>query len=156
VVFNPLELNCLPYIEAFEINLLELKKFYLTLENRVENLSQSLESDYGEFNQKISSLGATFDTVFGNFACLNQASEKISGTALRIGKQLEAIQSEKSRAEESREILSYYLEFNASSKCGRIDSLMLNNSFASRLKLANLFRKLVHLAKAEIEGAENV
>lgn len=138
------------------MNLAELKNFYLTLEARVENLTNSLETTYGEFNQKVSFLGATFDTVFENFTCLNQASEKISGTALRIGKQLESIQNEKNRADESSEILNYFLEFNNTSKCHKVDSLILNSSFDSRMKLAGLFRKLIHLANANIEGAENV
>jgi exocyst complex component 5 len=138
------------------LNLAELKNFYLTLEARVENLTNSLETTYGEFNQKVSFLGATFDTVFENFTCLNQASEKISGTALRIGKQLESIQNEKNRADESSEILNYFLEFNNTSKCHKVDSLILNSSFDSRMKLAGLFRKLIHLANANIEGAENV
>lgn len=128
----------------------------MTLEARVENLTNSLETTYGEFNQKVSFLGATFDTVFENFTCLNQASEKISGTALRIGKQLESIQNEKNRADESSEILNYFLEFNNTSKCHKVDSLILNSSFDSRMKLAGLFRKLIHLANANIEGAENV
>lgn len=139
-----------------ESKLTELKRFYLTIERRVEKLSQSLESDQGEVNQKMSSLGAAFDEVFDNFTNLNQVSEKISGSAIRIGKQLESIQNERNRAEEAREILGYFLEYNASSKCSKVDSLVLNNSYDSRLKLAGYLRKLNHIANANIPGAENV
>lgn len=135
---------------------MELKKFYFTIEKRVEKLTSTLESDQGEVNQKLFSLGAAFDEVFDNFTNLNQASEKISGTALRIGKQLESIQNERNRAEETMEILGYFLEYNSSSKCSKIDGLVLSNSFESRLKLASLLRKLNHIAKADISGAENV
>lgn len=151
-----LDFNCVPYIETLESTLFELKKFYLTIEKRVEKLSSSLESDQGEVNQKVSSLGAAFDEVFDNFTNLNIVSEKISGTALRIGKQLESIQNEKYRADEAKEILGYFLEYNSSSKCSKIDTLTMNNSYESRLKLAGLLRKLNHIAKADISGAENV
>ena len=151
-----LDFNCVPYIENLESNLLELKKFYLTIEKRVEKLTSTLESDQGEVNHKVSSLGAAFDEVFENFTNLNQVSEKISGTALRIGKQLESIQSERNRAEEAREILALFLEYNSTLKCSKIDALVLNNSFEYRLKLASLLRKLNHIAKADIPGAENV
>lgn len=112
--------------------------------------------DQGEVNQKVSSLAAAFDEVFENFTNLNQVSEKISGTALRIGKQLESIQNERNRAEEAREILGLFLEYNSTLKCSKIDTLTMNNSFESRLKLASLLRKLNHIAKADIPGAENV
>lgn len=151
-----IEFDCVPYIEALESTLLDLKKFYLTIEKRVDKLSSSLESDQGEVNQKVLSLGAAFDEVFENFTGLNQVSEKISGTALRIGKQLEAIQNEKNRAEEAKEILGYFLEYNSSSKCAKIENLTLKNSFDSRLKLAGFLRKLNHISKADIPGAENV
>ena len=151
-----LEFNCVPFIETLESNLYELKKFYLTIEKRVEKLSLSLESDQAEVNHKVATLGLAFDEVFDNFSNLNLVSEKISGTALRIGKQLESIQNEKNRTEEAKEILGYFLEFNNHSRCARIDSLTLNNSFDSRLKLASLLRKLNHIAKADIPGAENV
>ena len=101
-------------------------------------------------------LGAAFDEVFDNFTHLNQVSEKISGSAIRIGKQLESIQSERNRAEEAREVLGYFLEYNISSKCSKIDALILNNSYGSRLKLAGYLRKLNHIANANILGAENV
>ena len=122
----------------------------------MEKLTSTLESDQGEVNHKVSSLGAAFDEVFENFTNLNQVSEKISGTALRIGKQLESIQSERNRAEEAREILALFLEYNSTLKCSKIDALVLNNSFEYRLKLASLLRKLNHIAKADIPGAENV
>jgi len=128
----------------------------LTIEKRVEKLSLSLETDQGEVNQKMTSLGAAFDEVFDNFTNLNQVSEKISGSAIRIGKQIESIQNERNRAEEAKEILGYFLEYNGSSKCSKIDSLILNNSYDSRLKMAGYFRKLNHIAKANIPGAENV
>ena len=63
----------------------ELKKFYLTIEKRVEQLSSSLESEQGEVNQKISTLGLTFDDVVESFNELDQVSDAISATALRIG-----------------------------------------------------------------------
>ena len=148
--------NCVPYIEILESNLVELKKFYLTIERRVEELSSSLELDKGEVNQKVSSLGAAFDDVFDDFNNLSQVSDRISGTALRIGKQLESIQNERNRAEEAKEILGYFLEYNASSKCSEIDSLILNSSLESRLKLAGYLRKLNHIAKADITEAEKV
>lgn len=154
--YSILELNCVPFIEILESKLVELKKFYLTIEKRVERLSSSLESDQGEVNQKMSFLGTAFDEVFENFANLNQVSEKISGSAIRIGKQIESIQNERNRAEEAREILGYFLEYNASSKCSKIDSLIPNNSYDLRLKLAGYLRKLNHIAKAAIPGAENV
>jgi exocyst complex component 5 len=133
-----------------------LKKFYLTIEKRVETLSSSLESDQGEVNLKVSSLAVAFDEVFENFTNLNQVSEKISGTALRIGKQLESIQMERNRAEAAKEILGLFLEYNSTLKCSKIDTLLINKSFESRLKLASLLRKLNHIAKADIPGAENV
>lgn len=122
----------------------------------MEKLTSTLESDQGEVNQKVYSLGAAFDEVFENFTNLNQVSEKISGTALRIGKQLESIQNERNRAEEAKEILGLFLEYNSLLKCSKIDTLMLNNSFESRLKLASILRKLNHIAKADIPGAEKV
>lgn len=146
----------MPYIEALESNLIELKKFYLAIENRVEKLSSSLEADQGEVNQKVLSLGSAFDEVFDDFNNLSQVSERISGAALRIGKQLESIQNERNRAEEAKEILGYFLEYNTTSKCSKVDALILNNSFESRLKLAGYLRKLNHLAKTDIPGAENV
>lgn len=149
-------MNCVPYIETLESNLIELKKFYLTIEKRVEKLSSSLETDQGEVNMKISSLGSAFDEVFDDFSNLNQVSERVSGTALRIGKQLKSIQNERNRAEEAKQILGYFLEYNTTSKCSKVDALILNNSFDSRLKLAGYLRKLYHLAKADIPGAENV
>lgn len=151
-----IEFDCVPFIEALESTLVELKMFYLTIENRVDKLSSSLESDEGEVNQKVLSLGSAFDEVCENFVCLNQVSEKISGTALRIGKQLESIQCEKKRSEESKEILGYFLEYNNSSKCAKIDNLILINSYDSRLTLAGFLRKLNHIAKYDIIGAENV
>ncbi len=135
---------------------MELKKFYLTIERRVERLSSSLESDQGEVNQKVILLGSAFDEVFDDFNNLSQVSERISGAALRIGKQLESIQNERNRAEEAKEILGYFLEYDTSSKCSKVDSLILNNSFESRLKLAGYLRKLNHIARADIPGAENV
>lgn len=128
----------------------------MTIEKRVEKLSLSLESDQGEVNQKMTFLGTAFDEVFENFTNLNQVSEKISGSAIRIGKQIESIQNERNRAEEAREILGYFLEYNVSSKCSKIDYLNLNNSFDSRLKLAGYLRKLNHIANASISGAKNV
>ena len=101
-------------------------------------------------------LGAAFDEVFDNFTNLNIVSEKISGSAIRIGKQIESIQNERNRAEEAREILGYFLEYNSSSKCSKIDFLILNDSYDSLLKLAGYLRKLNHIAKANIIGAENV
>lgn len=135
---------------------MELKIFYLTIERRVERLSSSLESDHGEVNQKVTLLGSAFDEVFNDFNNLSQVSERISGAALRIGKQLESIQNERNRAEEAKEILGYFLEYDTTSKCSKVDSLILNNSFDSRLKLAGYLRKLNHIAKADIPGAENV
>lgn len=126
------------------------------IEKRVEKLSLSLETDQGEVNQKVNNLGIAFDDVFDNFNNLDQVSEKICGTALRIGKQLESIQNEKNRAEEAKEILGYFLEYKNLSKCSKIDSLSLNNSFDSRLKLANYLRKLNYISKTEIPGAESV
>ena len=128
----------------------------MTIEKRVEKLSSSLESDQGEVNQKVASLATSFDEVFENFSNLSQASEKISGTALRIGKQLQTIQNERNRAKEAKEILGLFLEYYSTSKCSKIDSLSMNYSFESRLKLASLLRKLNHIAKADIPGAENV
>lgn len=153
--FN-LDLSCVPYIETLESNLIELKKFYLVIDKRVEKLSLSLETDLGEVNQKINCLGNAFDDVFDNFNNLDQVSEKICGTALRIGKQLESIQNEKDRADEAKEILGYFLEYNNSAKCSKIDALILNNSYDSRLKLASYLRKLNYISKTEIIGAENV
>lgn len=104
----------------------------------------------------MTSLGSAFDEVFDNFTNLNLVSEKISGSAIRIGKQLESIQNEKNRAEEAREILGYFLEYNTTSKCSKIGSLLAINSFDSRLKSAGYLRKLNHIANANIAGADNV
>lgn len=146
----------MPYINVFESNLLELKKFYLTIEKRVGQLTVSLESDHGEVNHKIASLGAAFDEVVDAFSNLNQVSEKISGTAVRIGKQLESIQFEKGRAEEAREILGYLLELNAHSRCSKLETLGVIATPDARVRLADLLRKLNHIVKADIPGLEGV
>lgn len=151
-----LEFDYVPYIDLFESNLLELKRFYLTIEKRVDRLSSSLESEQGEIHQKIALLGDTFDEVIDDFSTLNMSAEKISGTALRIGKQLESIQNERNRAEEAREILGYFLELNNTSKCSKIDFYLSTGTFESHVKLADLLKKLNFIAKAEIPGSETV
>ena len=133
-----------------------MKRFYLTIEKRVEQLSTSLESEEGEVSQKIAALGGAFDEVMSSFSYLNQAAESISSTAVRIGKQLESIQNEKSRALDAREIVEYFLEFNSSGKCSRIESLSLSSTFDSKIALAGLLKKLNYISNANISGAERV
>lgn len=150
------DFECIPYIEAFEGQLQELKKFYLAIEKRVEKLSFFLESDQGDVHQKMISLSSTFEAAFESFSYVNQSADKISATALRIGKQIESIQNEKNRSDGAKEILGHFLELNSTSKCAKIDNLEVLNSFDAKLKLADILRKLFHIAKANITGAENV
>lgn len=145
-----------PLINCFESNILELKKFYLTIEKRVEQLSASLESEQGEVNQKIATLGLAFDDVADSFTELDQVSESISATALRIGKQLQSIQNERDRALDAREIVEYFLELNSNGKCGKLDSLTLSNTFDSKITYAALLKKLHHIATSSITGTDRV
>ncbi len=136
--------------------MIELKKFYLTIEKRVEQLTSSLESEQGEVSQKIFSLGVAFDDVVDAFNELDQVSDSISATALRIGKQLQSIQNERDRALDAREIVEYFLELNSGGKCSKLDALCLSNTFDSKITLAALLKKLYHIGTSSIPGTQRV
>jgi hypothetical protein len=134
----------------------ELKKFYLTIEKRVEQLTTSLESEHGEVNQKIYTLGLAFDDVVDSFNELDHVSDSISATALRIGKQLQSIQNERDRALDAREIVEYFLELNSGGKCTKLDALSLSNTFDSKVTLAGLLKMLYYIGSASIPGTQRV
>lgn len=119
-------------------------------------MTLSIEGDQGEVSQKVETLGMAYDEVLETFSELNVVGEKISGISVRIGKQIKSVQHEKTRAEEARLILGYFLELNSTGKCSRLDSLMMSGVFESKLQLAALLRKLNHLAKSDIPDSENV
>lgn len=145
-----------PLINCLESNIAELKKFYLTIEKRVEQLTVSIESEQGDVNQKISTLAFAFDDVADAFTELDQVSDSISATALRIGKQLQSIQIERDRALDAREIVEYFLELNNTGKCSKLDSLSLSSTFDSKIAFAALLKKLNHIATSSIPGTERV
>jgi hypothetical protein len=150
------EFDPIPYINVIESSIFDMKKFYLTVDKRVETLSLSLETESGEVRQKSEQIAAAFDEIFAAFQRLNLVSDKISATAIRIGRQLEAIQKEKKRAEEAREILRYFMELNATGRCSRLDTLLNTATTDSKLASADLLRKLYQLAVADIPGTEKV
>lgn len=151
-----LEFDPIPYINAFENCIQDMKRFYLTVEKRVDRLTLSLEQDSGEVHQKTTALSDTFEDIFVAFQKLNGLSDKISATAVRIGKQIECIYSEKKRAEEAREILSQYIELNNNSSCVRLDALLRSSTLDAKIQLAKLLKQLQCIAMANIPGTEKV
>ena len=63
------------------------------------------------------------------------------------GTQLEAIERQRGRAIDARDLFTYYLDFAHDGNSDRLDSLQLSSDQTGKSKCAIMTRRLLHLAK---------
>ena len=88
------------------------------------------------------------------FEALDARLGEVGNTAIRIGEQLETIDKHRTKASEAKDVIQYFLEFNAGS-FSRLDALR-RVSRDGEYKAAVIARRLNAIAKeVDIPGTEN-
>eukprot|EP01116_Phalansterium_solitarium_P008722 TRINITY_DN22691_c0_g1_i1.p1 TRINITY_DN22691_c0_g1~~TRINITY_DN22691_c0_g1_i1.p1 ORF type:complete len:793 (-),score=379.60 TRINITY_DN22691_c0_g1_i1:84-2462(-) len=113
-----------PFIEAFSFTLDSINKLQDKTARKLANASEETGAARSELTQSLVGLRDQFEKNFKHFHKLDKRINAVGNTAIRIGDRLEAVDSQRLRALESKEIMECLLALNAETTPTEPDKLL--------------------------------
>ncbi|KAI8051452.1 exocyst complex component Sec10-like protein [Syncephalis plumigaleata] len=142
-----------PFIRTFEAVIDQLVELRDGVENHIVGLEQEEYKASQQHLGRMGDLKAIFNDVHVVFENLEARISEVGNTAIQIGERLDAVEKQRNRAIEARELIEYYLEF-ADHRVDRLEDLRMSNP-DDQLKAAIIARRIYTIAKdVTTEGSE--
>eukprot|EP00158_Paraphelidium_tribonemae_P008363 Partr_v1_DN28561_c0_g1_i5_m72885 putative exocyst complex component len=134
------------FIKAFEESHSSLVKLQKTVRRKMDDAEDLALASEKSYHDKISELALEFGTAERGFNDLESSISLVSNSAMLIGEQLEALDKQRIRAQEAKDLVLYFGEFNLQ-KSARLDAIKNSDGTAGKEKAAGIVKRLFALAK---------
>jgi hypothetical protein len=147
-----------PYIRTFESALTRLQSLRDQVVNEQNKVDKDVKQAEVQFARKNSQLEDTFRDINSTFTGLQTRISEVGKTAITIGMhchpllliclgfQLEAVEKQRRRALDAKDLFTYYLDFANDKTSDRLDSLRLSEQ-GGKSQCAIMTRRLLALSK---------
>ncbi|TPX51291.1 hypothetical protein SeMB42_g00272 [Synchytrium endobioticum] len=150
---KPREFDPTPFVRTFESALDELKRVRKNFQRKIDDLEDDEAGMERTRRKKMGQIHGAFEGVSHAFETLESQIGEVGNTAIRIGEQLETIDRQRTRALEAKELIEFYMEFNAG-KSAKLEALASSGPEGEQ-KSAIVLRRLSAIAKdVDIPGTE--
>jgi exocyst complex component 5 len=155
-----------PYIRTFEAALSRLRDLRVTVDNDTKGMEKDVHDAETQFSRRNAQLEAAFRDVNTSFSGLQNRISDVGKTVTTIGMQLpanlcslrssansltggqlEAIEKQRQRAIDARDLFTYYLEFLHDGSSEGLDSLESSSEPKSKSQCAIMTRRLLSLSR---------
>jgi len=131
--------------KAIDIEVKSAETEFSRKNGELEDTFRDINSTFTGLQSRISEVGKTAITI-GKLAFVNAIVENV-GCFLILGVQLEAIEKQRRRAIDARDLFTYYLDFAYDNTSDRLDSLQLSSDQTGKSQCAVMTRRLLSLSK---------
>ncbi|KND04859.1 uncharacterized protein SPPG_00558 [Spizellomyces punctatus DAOM BR117] len=150
---TPRQFDPRPFIRNFEAAIDELLRLKRKVHNKIEDLEDQAAASDTARRKKLAEINDAMHDAQAAFESLESRLGEVGKTAIRIGEQLETIDKQRARAAEAKDLIQYFIEFNAGNST-RLDDLKAAGH-EGEYKAAIVVRRLTAVAKeVDIAGAE--
>ena len=142
-----------PFAETISQAAHELQGIRTKVLERTASLNSAVQVSQSVYTKKIRQLTNNFDATQSSFDSLQTRISEVGRTAIRIGEQLEALDRQRTRASETKDLIEFYYMF-ARGSSERLDYLRKHAGRDGRLKAATILRRLAVISReVDIEGS---
>ena len=142
-----------PLTDTFAQAIRELQSIKGKMLERSTALNSAVQVSQSVYTKKLRQLTNNFDATQSSFDSLQARISEVGRTAIRIGEQLEALDRQRTRANETQDLIEFYYMF-ARGSSDRLDKLRKEGGREGRLKAATILRRLAVISReVDIEGS---
>lgn len=134
-----------PFIENFEAAVDRLIAVRKDVQAKTEQMEKVVRVAEREYSKKMVDLNRGFESVGQSFSNMESKMNEVSGTAIRIGDQLESVHIERQRAQAAYDLIDYYNQFTRGDTT-RLDALKKEGKLGRR-QVAVILRRLNTVAR---------
>ncbi|KAJ3021108.1 Exocyst complex component 5 [Thoreauomyces humboldtii] len=151
---TPRQFDPKPFIRNFEASIDELLRLKRKVHNKIEDLEDQAEASDKARRKKLMEINEAMQDAQTAFESLESRLGDVGKTAINIGEQLETIDKQRTRAAEAKDLIQYFIEFNAGNT-RRLDQVKATGP-EGEFKTAVIVRRLNAVAKeVDLAGTES-
>lgn len=144
-----------PFIKKFEQSLQSLNKLKKLAQRKLDDIEDLKNASQKSFSQNIGMVNKMFSDTFETFNKLESRMTQVGNSAVIFGAQLEALDKQRIRAKESRDLVYYFIDINLGN-FSKLDILRKSSGWEGKRKLAVIVKRLSFIAKdIDIPSTEN-
>ncbi|KAJ3152868.1 Exocyst complex component 5 [Geranomyces variabilis] len=150
---TPRQFDPKPFIRTFEASIDELLRLKRKVHNKIDDLEDQAQASDRLRKKKLIEINDAMQDAQTAFEALESRLGDVGKTAISIGEQLETIDKQRTRAAEAKDLIQYFIEFNAGNT-SRLDDVNAAGP-EGEFKTAVIVRRLIALAKeVDLAGTE--